>query len=648
MPEELKSYLDWNALLTPEQVYADTIGIGYLLLSPLKVVYWLESRASEKGRNTIVRQEGEKVVEITPKTFNVRSRVHEYGGRPYFVGKNFVYFVNFMDQRIYKQNVEKYDDIIPLTPDKNKDGSIGKYMNLFATSDETKLFFIYEQEFQDHSTPKNTIAWLDLTTDSIQEPKILVEGNDFYSEFTLSDDGLSCCWLTWNLPYMPWDYTELWIAKVTPNGLDDPKKIAGGNGESIVSPIIKNNEIYFAMDFPNKSEDDYQNYWNIYRYNKKLEKIFPVTKEFVEFGHPLWVSGIHNFSFLSENELICLYRKNGKSNLALLQLDQLKLTKLPLPYTVINSLLIKDNLVYIQGASSNLPQLLTSFEFLNQTLTNEKIILKSLPDQFLLPSSQISTGQLFAYPTKDGEKAYAYLYLPKNTNYELENKNERPPLLVIVHGGPTGNSDTFYSNYLQYWTSEGFAIMDIEHRGSTGFGRKYRDKLLGQWGIIEISDIEDAIKYLLAKHIISNKVAITGGSAGGYTVQRSLTAKPDLFQVGASHFGIGNLETLVQLTHKFESKYINRIVGDDPQQLKDRSPINNLDNLKSPMIIFQGSDDKIVPPDVSREMAEILKEKGIKSEYIEYPGEGHGFRQLENKVDALKKESLFFKEVLKS
>ena len=190
--------------------------------------------------------------------------------------------------------------------------------------------------------------------------------------------------------------------------------------------------------------------------------------------------------------------------------------------------------------------------------------------------------------------------------------------------------------------------MDIEHRGSTGFGRKYRDKLLGQWGIIEISDIEDAIKYLLAKHIISNKVAITGGSAGGYTVQRSLTAKPDLFQVGASHFGIGNLETLVQLTHKFESKYINRIVGDDPQQLKDRSPINNLDNLKSPMIIFQGSDDKIVPPDVSREMAEILKEKGIKSEYIEYPGEGHGFRQLENKVDALKKESLFFKEVLKS
>jgi dipeptidyl aminopeptidase/acylaminoacyl peptidase len=240
--------------------------------------------------------------------------------------------------------------------------------------------------------------------------------------------------------------------------------------------------------------------------------------------------------------------------------------------------------------------------------------------------------------------AYCYLYLPKNQNYSSMGK---PPLLILVHGGPTANSDSNYANYIQYWTSSGFAVIDIEHRGSTGFGRKYRDKLLGNWGLIEISDIEDAIKYLVQKNVIMNKVAITGGSAGGYTVQRALTSIPDLFQVGGSHFGIGNLLTLKKLTHKFESKYLDLLIGEEEQRFIDRSPVNHLDKLKAPMIIFQGLDDKVVPPELSREIAEILKQKGIKSEYIEYPGEGHGFRQLDNKVDSLKKESIFFKEVLK-
>ena len=248
------------------------------------------------------------------------------------------------------------------------------------------------------------------------------------------------------------------------------------------------------------------------------------------------------------------------------------------------------------------------------------------------------------FPTRDGEWTYGHFYEPKNPSYTGQGK---PPILIRVHGGPTGNSSNAFSKYNQFWTSSGFAILDIEYRGSTGFGRRYRDKLLGKWGVIEISDIEDAITFLQSKNVITKQVAITGGSAGGYTVQRALTHIPDLFQVGGSHFGIGNLLTLRKLTHKFESKYLDLMIGTDDQLFIDRSPVNHIDNLKSPMIIFQGSEDKVVPPEVSREMAEILKQKGIKSEYIEYQGEGHGFRQFDNIVDALTKESTFFKEVLR-
>jgi dipeptidyl aminopeptidase/acylaminoacyl peptidase len=645
---EQKSFLDWEPLLTPEQVFANTIGISYLSLSPdHNTVYWLESRASEKGRITLVKKENSQIMELTPKEYNLRSRVHEYGGRPYVVGKNYIYFVNFMDQRIYKQDIKQLENIEPLTPEKNADGSFGKYVELIISQDESRLYFIYEQEFSDHSMPKNSIACLDLTNTSIQEPKILIEGNDFYIHLTLSNDGSKCCWLTWNLPYMPWDSTELWLGKITSNGIIDHKLLAGGNGESITSPIFgSDNEIYFIMDFPNKNENEPENYWNIYRYKQSIDKYYAITKEFVEFGQPLWNSGNKTIVFLTSDRIFAQYRKNGQSRFVILDLTTLKLTKLKAAYTIpsLGSYVIQGNKVIFTGASGTVPIRLSSFELDQDKLVNEEILKKTVADEYILEEKNISIGKLISFPTKDNEKAYCYLYLPKNQNYSSMGK---PPLLILVHGGPTANSDSNYANYIQYWTSSGFAVIDIEHRGSTGFGRKYRDKLLGNWGLIEISDIEDAIKYLVQKNVIMNKVAITGGSAGGYTVQRALTSIPDLFQVGGSHFGIGNLLTLKKLTHKFESKYLDLLIGEEEQRFIDRSPVNHLDKLKAPMIIFQGLDDKVVPPELSREIAEILKQKGIKSEYIEYPGEGHGFRQLDNKVDSLKKESIFFKEVLK-
>ena len=642
MPEE-KSFLDWEPNLTPNQVYANSTKLEYLTETSDGTIYWLEGRASEKGRYVIVKAIGDNLIDVTPTNYNVRSRVQEYGGKPFCIGKKFIYFVNFVDQRIYRQSMNNLDEIHPLTPEKNSDGSLGKYMNLSLSADEKDLFFVYEQEFENQSFPKNSIGIISLENEDLQEPTIIVNGNDFYCDLTISKDGTHCCWLTWNLPYMPWDYTELWSAIIESHRLTDIRKVAGGNGESIVTPIFTiDNEIIFVMDFPNKFDSDYQNYWNIYK--TKQYKIFPITKEFVEFGFPLWTSGNKSIKLLSTGELICTYRKNGYSKLALLNLKELKFTKISNNFSDISGLAIVSNRIILIASTSIMPQSVISYELQNEKLVNETILVKSLSEEQILPEEQISIGKFISLPTKDGEKTFGYFYKPKN---QLYYSYEKPPLLILVHGGPTANTHADYSNYIQYWTSLGFALFDIEYRGSTGFGRRYRDKLLGNWGLIDISDIEDAINYLLSKNVICPKVAITGGSAGGYSVQRALTYIPDLFQVGGSHYGIGNLLTLKKLIHKFESKYLDLLVGDDEKLFIERSPINHFDKLKAPMILFQGSDDKIVPPEVSREIAETLKQKGIKSEYIEYQGESHGFRQFEHKVDALTKESTFFKNVLK-
>jgi len=265
-----------------------------------------------------------------------------------------------------------------------------------------------------------------------------------------------------------------------------------------------------------------------------------------------------------------------------------------------------------------------------------------------LDVSHVSKPITIEFPTQDGEHAFALYYKPLNPNFQ-QPADSKPPLIVEVHGGPTGRASNTLSLEKQFWTSMGYAIIDVDHRGSTGYGREYRDKLLGQWGMIDAMDVSDGIQYLLKQNKVSQKIAIRGGSAGGYAVQRCLTMFPDLFQAGASYFGIGNLITLAKLTHKFESRYLDSLLGasleEDEGVYKERSPINNLENLRAPMILFQGLEDKIVTPEVSREIVKLLGEKGIKHEYIEYEGEGHGFLKKETNIDALNRESQFYREV---
>ncbi|MFX1538546.1 MAG: alpha/beta hydrolase family protein, partial [Promethearchaeota archaeon] len=302
-----------------------------------------------------------------------------------------------------------------------------------------------------------------------------------------------------------------------------------------------------------------------------------------------------------------------------------------------------DDLIFIGASPVALPAVIK----LNPESLKVTILKKS--STIKISEEEISIPKFISYPTSDGQSAYAQLYLPKNSKYEAP-EYDKPPLLVIVHGGPTGRTNSGLDLTKQFWTSQGYAILDVDHRGSTGYGRKYRDALSGKWGVIDAYDVEDGINYLLKKGLICNKIGIRGGSAGGYAVQRALTLFPDLFGVGASYFGIGNLVTLVEETHKFESRYIDWLMGvslpEGAAIYKERSPINHLNKLKAPMIIFQGSEDKVVTPEVSREMARTLKKHGIEHEYIEYEGEAHGFRSKETNIDALNREARFYKKVL--
>ncbi len=638
-------YNQWKPIITSKEVFSDFLSLRDVKIVD-KTIYWLELRPAEQGRVFLVKcDESRKVSDITSKEYWIRTRVHEYGGGAYTLNQQFVYFANFKDQRLYCQPLNENQSPRPLTPEKNTDGSLGKYAALELSSDGKTVVFVYEKEYKKKEN-KNFIAALDLTSDEIAEPIILASGSDFYANPKISPDGRKITWLSWNHPNMPWNSTELILADFDRKKgvVASEQKIAGGMEVSVCLPKFdQQGNLYFVMDEANQEENNPKNWWNIYCY--KNGKIKLITTELIEFGVPQWVFGQSNYSFLSNGKLVCITVKDGKSSLVLVDPKSLEYKSINIPYTEYNSLAVdaNDDIFFIGASPVSLPAVIN----FNPKSLEAKILKKS--STVKISEEDISIPKFISYPTSDGYAAYAQLYLPKNGKYEAP-EYDKPPLLVIVHGGPTGRTNSGLALTKQFWTSQGYAILDVDHRGSTGYGRKYRDALFGKWGVIDAHDVEDGVSYLLKKGLICDKIAIRGGSAGGYAVQRALTLFPDLFGAGASYFGIGNLITLVEETHKFESRYTDWLMGvsfpEGAAIYKERSPINHLDKLRAPMIIFQGSEDKIVTPEVSRELARTLKKKGIEHEYIEYEGEAHGFRSQETNIDALNREARFYKKVL--
>lgn len=624
-PANLAPFGSWKSPITSDLIVSGTIGLGGVSLDG-EDIYWLEGRPSEGGRNVLVRKTPDgKVNDVTPQPFNVRTRVHEYGGGSFLIAEGMIYFSNFADQRLYKQTSNSEPQ--PLTPENQK-----RYADAILDKQQNRLICICEDHTNSEQEPTNAIASIDLDSGEVE---VLVSGSDFYSSPRLSPDGRQLAWIDWNHPNMPWDGTKLWVASVNSDGsLDAAQCISGGEKESICAPFWSPDGILYFVS-------DRTNWWNLYRWLGS-DEIEALCEMEAEFGYPHWVFGVQPYRFKSERELICTYSQNGSEHLAILNPQTQELKPIETPFTSISSLKLKGNCLYFNASS---PTEATQLVRMDLETGNLEIIKRS--SNLEIDPGYLSVPEAIAFPTENGQTAYAWFYPPNNKDYAAP-EGELPPLLVRSHGGPTAAASATLNLRIQYWTSRGFAVVDVNYGGSTGYGRTYRERLNGQWGIVDVNDCANAAKYLAEQgRVDGERLAIAGGSAGGYTTLAALIFR-DVFKAGASYYGVSDLEALARDTHKFEARYLDGLIGKYPEE-KDiydaRSPIHFCDRLSCPVIFFQGLEDKIVPPNQAETMVEVLKAKGIPVAYVPFEGEQHGFRSAENIKRALDGEFYFYSRV---
>jgi dipeptidyl aminopeptidase/acylaminoacyl peptidase len=618
-------YGSWKSPITANDVYAKFTGVGDIQLD-LADVYWAEDRP--EGRTVIVcrRQDGQ-IADLTPLAFNVRTRVHEYGGGEYMVAEGRVYFSNFSDQRIYQQTFGSEPTL--LTPIEGM-----RYADAVMDRSRGRLIAVREDHTTGASQAINTLVSIRL--DGADPGQVLVFGNDFYSNPRLNPDGKRLAWLTWNHPNMPWDGTELWVSELAADGsIGQSSLVAGGRSESIFQPEWSpDGTLYFISDR--------SGWWNLYRWRDgSVETLVPME---AEFGEPQWVFGLSTYSFCSAGQLVCSYLQNGLSHLATLDTRSLKFTRLELPYTSISDVHACEGQVYFVGGSATEPVALIRLGL----ATGQTQVLRSTRPADLDPAC-ISSAEHLEYPTGGGLTAHGFFYPPRNPDF-MAPAGELPPLLVMSHGGPTGSTSAVLRYSIQYWTTRGIAVLDVDYGGSTGYGRAYRERLKGQWGIVDVTDCINGARYLALQGLVDERrLAITGGSAGGFTTLCALTFH-DTFKAGSSYYGVSDLEALARDTHKFESRYLDGLVGEYPEQRSlylERSPIYHTDRLACPMILLQGLDDPVVPPSQAQLMYEAVKARKLPVAYIGFPGEKHGFVKAENSVRALEATLYFFSKVFK-
>lgn len=627
--KKIASYGTWNSPISAEDISIGSTSKMNMLIDEGNT-YYVEMRPANKGRYTIVKRDTEgKLHDITSPDFNVRTFVHEYGGGAFTVKNGVVYASSAADSAIYVIHPGK--DPIKLTEGQRKvedklEGT--RFADLIATS---KGLIAVGEHHEKGKNVENFLALIDLKTGKYQR---IASGYDFYSSPAISPDGKKLAWISWNHPYMPWTNTELWTADIDDKGmLANSKRIAGDIAESIFQPQWSPDGIlYFVTDRD-------KGWWNIHRYNgNTIENVLQIK---AEVGEPLWIFGRSTYAFLGKSRIVFAYNSDGVWRIGLLNLD----TKQWRP--------LGNNGVLIQQVRSgkDFVQFLESYADQGEAL----IQVDDKPDapmHILLTTEQkvlagyISKAEHIAFPS-NGRTAYGFYYPPQNKDFEGP-KDERPPLVVMVHGGPISQARGAFQIKHQYWTSRGFAILDVNYGGSTGYGREYRNLLNRNWGIIDVEDSINGAEFLAAKGLVDkNKLVIRGGSAGGFTTLAALT-RGNTFKAGANYYGVADITALAHDTHKFEKHDMEELVGKYPQE-KDRwiarSPLHSVNKIVSPLIIFQGEDDKIVPKNQSQMIYDALKAKGITTEIHIYPGEEHGFRQAANIIHSLKRESEFYLEV---
>lgn len=608
------------------------------LQTPLEVVaidggraLWAERRADEEGRTVVVAHDGATITDVVDDTANVRSTAHEYGGGAVAVRDGQIWYCNYSDQRVYRRVGDA--EAVAITPEGPR------YADLQAPAHSQELYAVRERHDGD-GVERDIVA---LSWDGSGEPRVLTTGHDFYSSPRLSPDGKQLAWVSWDHPDMPWDATQLWVADLGPDQtLGRLRLVAGGENESVQQPLWHTDGSLWFVNDPD-------GWWNLYRLTPGGD-VEAMTTDQVEYGWPAWQFGLQTYGFLTDGRVVAIANESGVQRVVTF-IPGKSPTKESLPFSAIKPKLITDgrNVLVVAGTPSE-PMAVVRWD----ASTGDVSTLRR-ESTFDLHPDDMSVPRAIEFPTTGGKTAHAFFYAPRNAGAGVVSRGdtvvgELPPLVVMSHGGPTSQSPASFSLATQFWTTRGFAVVDVNYGGSTGYGRPYRERLNGNWGIVDVDDCVNAARFLANSKLVDReRMAIRGGSAGGFTTMSALTFHDD-FAAGASYFGVADIKSLAEHTHDFESRYMDRLVGTLPEQEEvylARSPIHHTDQLTTPIILFQGLEDAVVPPEQSEALARALTERGVPHKYVTYEGEQHGFRRAKTIIHALESELAFYGQIMR-
>ena len=617
-------YGSWQSPITADLIAGGAVGLGQIALDG-DDVYWVELRPAEGGRMVVVRRGADGVAaDVTPAPYNVRTRVHEYGGGAFLVQDGVVFFANFSDQRIYRQ--ERGGAPRAITPE----GPL-RYADGVFDARRGRIICVRE----DHSEGGEAVNAV-VAVDAGGEGQVtLFEGADFCAAPRLSPDGGTLAWLVWDHPNMPWDSTTLLAAPVGADGLLGAAEVVAGDGDSVLQPLWSpSGELYFVSDR--------NGWWNLYRWRDGA--VEPVLTMEAEFARPQWVFDPAAYGFLEDGRIVCSYVRRGVWGVGVIDADGGGLERLDLPWSEMGRGELRAagrRAVFSAGA----PDRAMSVVSLDADTGATEVLREA--HSGAVGDGYISLPEAVEFDTGGGRTAHAFYYAPRNADFTGP-PGDKPPLLVKSHGGPTAAASTALDLGVQFWTSRGFGVVDVNYGGSVGYGTEYRRRLNGAWGVVDVADCVNAARFLADRGDVDReRLAIDGASAGGYTTLAALTFY-DVFRAGASYYGVSDLAALAQETHKFEARYLDSLVGPYPERqdlYRERSPIHYTDRLSCPLLLLQGLEDAIVPPNQAEMMFDAVRGKGIAAACVLFEGEQHGFRRAENIKRALEAELYFYSRV---
>jgi dipeptidyl aminopeptidase/acylaminoacyl peptidase len=599
------------------------------------VAWFLEGRPAEGGRLVLMQvAAGGLPVDVTPEGFSVRTAAHEYGGGAFCIHAGVAYFSNFEDQRLYRQD----PDGMPVAITPEIEGKRHRYADGCVTADGSRWIGVRERH--EGERPEDVVNELvAVPTDGSGDPVVLAGGHDFYSAPRISPDQRRLCYLAWDLPWMPWDGCELFVSEVGADGsLGEPELIAGANGrESIWEPEWSPaGDLVFATDR--------SGWWNLERIRDGERR--PLHSLEAEFGYPAWVFGMRSFGFLGDGRIFCAYSHSARTSFAVLDPETGVLRDLDLPYDAIYPSIyvaVEGTQALIVAGSATMPKQVVRLD----VDTSSWEVLRTSA-QVPVDSAFFSIPRAIEFPTENDLTAHALYYPPVNPDCGAA-EGDLPPLIIDVHGGPTDCSTALFTLGMQFWTSRGFAVADVNYGGSTGYGRAFRERLNGQWGVVDLQDSVNLARYLVREGKADpQKLLIRGGSAGGYTVICALTFTDD-FAAGASYYGIADIEPFANHTHKFELRYEHTLVGPYPEAAelyRERSPVHFADRIRTPMLVLQGTDDFVVPVSQAEFIVTAMRANRVPHAYLLFEGEGHGFRREDSIIRSLEAELSFYIQVL--